>query len=111
MLIGFIVVTLSLIVGVTLGLVAGFFQGPVAIVIMRAMDIVLSLPSILLAIVIVTILGPSLLNAMIAVTAVVTPHYVRLPRAAVLNELSRDAATAWKQNGGSTTSLRSYTLM
>jgi len=111
MLIGFIVVTLSLIVGVTLGLIAGFFQGPVAIVIMRAMDIVLSLPSILLAIVIVTILGPSLINAMIAVTVVVTPHYVRLTRAAVMTELSRDYVTASRLAGAGLLRLMLVTVL
>ena len=68
LLIGIVVVTLSLIaVGIVLGLIAGFVGGSVEIVIMRLMDIILALPSLLLAIVIVAILGPGLLNAMIAV--------------------------------------------
>ena len=48
---------------------------------MRLMDIVLTLPSLLLAIVIVAILGPGLVNAMLAVAVVVLPHYVRITRA------------------------------
>ncbi|MEO3433986.1 ABC transporter permease subunit [Inquilinus sp. CAU 1745] len=111
MLTGVIVVTLSLIVGVTLGLIAGFFSGMPSILIMRMMDIVLSLPSILLAIVIVTILGPSLLNAMIAVTVVVTPHYVRLTRAAVINELSKDYVTASKISGAGLMRLMLVTVL
>ena len=70
LLIGAIVVTISLAVGILLGLTAGFFRGAVDILIMRAMDMLLALPSLLLAIVIVTILGPSLTNAMVAVAVV-----------------------------------------
>jgi len=53
------VVTLSVISGTILGLVAGFFRGVIEIAIMRLMDITLTLPSLLLAIVIVAILGPA----------------------------------------------------
>src|SRR5258708_15465799 len=86
LLIGIIVVTLSLSAGIVLGLVAGFFRGLVEIAIMRLMDVVLTLPSLLLAIVIVAILGPGLANAMIAVAIVVLPHYLRITRAAVIGE-------------------------
>ncbi len=99
MVIGIIVVTLSLAAGVVLGLVAGFFRGTVEIIIMRLMDIMLALPSLLLAIVIVAILGPSLTNAMLAIAVVVTPHYVRLTRASVINERAKDYVTASKVVG------------
>ena len=56
---------------------------------MRLMDIILTLPSLLLAIVIVAILGPGLMNAMLAVAVVVLPHYVRITRAAVHHRDSR----------------------
>ena len=52
---------------------------------MRLMDIMLTLPSLLLAIVIVAILGPGLMNAMLAVAIVLLPHYVRITRAAVIS--------------------------
>ncbi|MCB9960124.1 MAG: ABC transporter permease subunit [Rhodospirillaceae bacterium] len=94
MLIGCIVVTLSLVTGIMLGLIAGFFQGALGILIMRAMDIMLALPALLLAIVVVAILGPSLTNAILAIAIVVLPHYVRLTRAAVINEINRDYVTA-----------------
>ena len=94
LLIGCIVVTLSLACGVVLGLIAAFFRGMVGIAIMRAMDIMLAFPSLLLAIVVVAILGPSLTNAIFAVAIVVLPHYVRLTRAAAVNELSKDYVTA-----------------
>ena len=99
LLIGIIVVTLSLAFGITLGLVAGFFRGAVDIAIMRVMDILLALPSLLLAIVIVTILGPSLPNTMVAVAVVTLPHYVRLMRAAVLTEVSKDYVVASRVSG------------
>src|SRR3546814_5896767 len=78
--VGAIVITIAFSAGVTLGLIAGFFRGTVEILIARSMDIILAFPSILLALVLVTILGPSLTNAMIAVAVVVLPHFVRLTR-------------------------------
>ncbi|HQC73626.1 MAG TPA: ABC transporter permease subunit, partial [Candidatus Competibacteraceae bacterium] len=90
LLIGCIVVTLSLAAGILLGLLAGFFRGLIDTLIMRLMDILLALPSLLLAIAIVAVLGPSLNNAMIAIAVVVLPHYVRLTRAAVLSEIAKD---------------------
>jgi dipeptide transport system permease protein len=94
LIIGLIVVTLSLSVGVVLGLVAGFSRGVVEALIMRLMDILLALPSLLLAIVIVAILGPGLANAMIAVAIVYLPAYTRLTRASVIGEQSKDYVIA-----------------
>jgi dipeptide transport system permease protein len=94
LLVGCIVVTLSLAAGVILGLIAGFFRGLVENLIMHLMDVMLALPSLLLAIAIVAILGPSLSNAMIAIAIVVLPHYVRLTRAAVLTETAKDYVIA-----------------
>jgi dipeptide transport system permease protein len=97
---------LSLIaIGTVLGLVAGFFRGLTEIFIMRLMDIVLTLPSLLLAIVIVAVLGPGLMNAMLAVALVILPHYVRLARAAVITETSKDYVTAARVSGAGTTRL------
>jgi dipeptide transport system permease protein len=100
--IGVAVVALSVVVGVVLGLVAGFFRGVLEIAIMRLMDIVLTMPSLLMAIVIVAILGPGLVNAMVAVAIVVLPHYVRITRAAVIAEISRDYVTAARVSGAGT---------
>ncbi|MBD9664550.1 dipeptide transport system permease protein [Variovorax beijingensis] len=100
--IGVAVVALSVLVGVVLGLVAGFFRGVLEIAIMRLMDIVLTMPSLLMAIVIVAILGPGLVNAMVAVAIVVLPHYVRITRAAVIAEISRDYVTAARVSGAGT---------
>ncbi len=99
LLIGLSVVVLSLTTGTTLGLVAAFAGGGVDIAIMRLMDIVLVFPSLLLAIVIVAILGPSLFNAMLAVAVVTLPNYTRLARASALAELARDYVTATRAAG------------
>lgn len=97
--IGVAVVTLSVIVGTILGLTAGYFRGIYEIAVMRLMDIILTLPSLLLAIVIVAILGPGVMNAMLAVAVVILPHYVRITRAAVISETSKDYVTAARMNG------------
>jgi dipeptide transport system permease protein len=60
------------------------------------------MPSLLLAIVIVAVLGPGLMNAMLAVAIVVLPHYVRITRAAVIAELARDYVTAARVSGAGT---------
>jgi dipeptide transport system permease protein len=103
--IGVAVVAISVVVGTVLGLIAGFARGVTEILIMRAMDIILTMPSLLLAIVIVAVLGPGLMNAMLAVAVVVLPHYVRITRAAVLSELSKDYVTAAKVSGAGTVRL------
>ncbi len=111
LIIGTIVVTLSLALGIGFGLFAGFYRGPVDIGIMRLMDIVLSIPSLLLSIVIVAILGPSLVNAMIAVAITYVPHYARLTRAAVITELSKEYVTASRVAGASTPRLMLDTVL
>ena len=97
--IGIFVVALAILGGIALGLVSGFVGGVVDILIMRLMDILLTLPSLLLAIVVVAILGPGLMNAMLAVAVVLLPHYVRLTRAAVMAERGRDYVTAARVSG------------
>ncbi len=109
--IGGIVVTLSLALGLAFGLVSGFFRGLPDIGIMRLMDIVLAMPSLLLSIVIVAILGPGLINAMIAVAITYVPHYARLTRAAALTELSKDYVTASRVAGARTGRLMFDTVL
>ena len=99
LLIGFTVISISIVFGTTLGLVAGFYRGILEIAIMRLMDIILTLPSLLLAIVIVAILGPGVSNALLAVAIVLLPHYVRIARAAVIAETTKDYVTAAKVSG------------
>ncbi|MEN8189543.1 MAG: dipeptide ABC transporter permease DppC [Thermodesulfobacteriota bacterium] len=109
--IGCVVVSLSLVVGIILGLLAGFFKGWVDTSIMRIMDVVLAFPSLLLALVLVALLGPSLINAMIAIAIVQQPHYVRLTRAAVLGELTKDYVTAAKVVGAGRLRLMFVTIL
>jgi len=90
LLIGVISVAISLSLGVVLGLAAGYFRGLVETTIMRLMDVMLALPSLLLAIAVVAILGPGLINAMYAIAIVLLPHYVRLTRAAVIAEAAKE---------------------
>jgi len=111
LLIGCIVVAISGTVGVALGLIAGFFQGVAGILIMRLMDIVLTMPSLLLAIVLVAILGPGLVNAMIAVSITYLPYFVRITRATVLGELGKDYVTASRVNGAGTLRLLLVTVL
>ena len=97
--IGAMVVSLAFVVGTLLGLIAGFAGGIVEALIMRLMDVMLSLPTILLAIAIVAVLGPGLTNAMLAVAIVQLPGFVRLTRAAVLVELGKDYVLASRMAG------------
>lgn len=97
--IGLLIVLLSCVLGVILGLLAGFYDGSLDIVIMRFVDIMLAIPSLLLTIGVVTILGPSLVNAAIAIAIVSIPSYVRLSRAAVISEKNRDYVIASRVAG------------
>ena len=90
LLIGLISVAISLCGGTVLGMIAGYVRGLTETVIMRLMDVMLALPSLLLAIAVVAILGPGLINAMYAIAIVLLPHYVRLARAAVIAEAGRE---------------------
>ncbi len=109
--IGVIVVSIAVTGGITLGLIAGFFRGTVDTLIMRLMDIILAFPSLLLALVLVAILGPSLINAMIAIAIVLQPHYVRLTRASVLNERTKDYVTSARLAGAGPLRLMVVTIL
>ena len=88
--VGTLVVFISLLVGVTLGLIAGYFRGRADQCIMRFVDMLMSFPAILIAILIVTVLGPSLMNAIIAVSVTIWPSFIRVVRSVVLKERERD---------------------
>lgn len=97
--VGIVVVTVAATGGILVGLLAGFAPAWLDTIIVRVMDIILAFPSLLLALVLVAILGPSLTNAMIAIAIVLQPHYVRLTRSSVLAERSKDYVTAAKVTG------------
>src|SRR5205809_1896 len=111
LLIGVISVAISLGLGVVLGLVAGFFRGMTETVIMRVMDVMLALPSLLLAIAVVAILGPGLINAMYAIAIVLLPHYVRLTRAAVLAEAGKEYVASSRIAGAGAIRLMFATIL
>jgi len=109
--IGVIVTTISLVGGIVIGVIAGYFRGWVDTVIMRLMDIILAFPSLLLALVLVAVLGPGLTNAMIAIALVFQPHFVRLTRAAVMAEKTRDYVVAAKVAGAGNLRLMFRTIL
>jgi dipeptide transport system permease protein len=109
--VGVFVVTIAATGGIIIGLIAGFSPKWVDSIIMRIMDIVLAFPSLLLALVLVAILGPSLTNAMIAIAIVLQPHYVRLTRASVLSERQKDYVTSARVAGAGTLRLMFVTVL
>ncbi|MBK4765385.1 MAG: dipeptide ABC transporter permease DppC [Pantoea sp. Brub] len=99
LLIGFLVVSISLFLGIIFGLIAGYFGGIIDNIIMRVVDIMLALPSVIVAILLVTIFRPSIMNTAIALTFVALPNYIRLMRASVLVNVYCDYVTASKIAG------------
>ena len=87
-------------VGTTLGIIAGYFGGVIDTVIMRIADMMISFPGVILAIAIAGIMGGSLINAMIALTAVTWTKYARLARSMVLKIKKRDFVDAAIVSGG-----------
>ena len=109
--IGAISVAISLSIGAVLGLVAGYFRGVGDTAIMRLTDVMLALPSLLLAIAVVAILGPGLVNAMYAIAIVLVPHYVRLARAAVIAQAGREYVTSSRIAGAGALRLMFATIL
>ncbi|WP_404454256.1 nickel transporter permease [Oceanobacillus kapialis] len=97
--IGVIAVGISLIIGVFLGGVAGYFGRWIDQIVMRFIDIMMAFPSILMAIALVAVLGPSLQNAMIAVGIVGIPQFARIVRSAVLSIKENEYIEAAKSIG------------
>ncbi len=97
--IGLSVMIVSAVIGVALGLTAASFGGLIDVLIIRLMDLIVAIPSLVLAILIIAIIGPNLTNTIVAVTIVYLPRYVRLIRASALAELSKDYVTAARVTG------------
>jgi dipeptide transport system permease protein len=110
LLIGFVAVLLSMLPGIVLGLTAAFFPRT-GIAILRLMDVMLALPSLLLAIAVVAVLGPGLLNTMFAIALVSIPQYVRLVRASAMSELAKDYVIASRLAGARTLRLMFDTVL
>ncbi|SFT76974.1 ABC transporter permease subunit [Sedimentitalea nanhaiensis] len=109
--VGVIVVSIAASGGILIGMIAGFAPSWLDSVIMRIMDVILAFPSLLLALVLVAILGPSLTNAMIAIAIVLQPHYVRLTRASVLSEKQKDYVTSARVAGAGLLRLMFVTVL
>jgi peptide/nickel transport system permease protein len=98
---GAVAASIALVIGLALGMLAAFYGGGADNVIMRCMDVILAFPYILLAIAVVAILGPGLINAMIAIAIVYIPHYARVVRGSVLSVRARDYVEAARALGAS----------
>ena len=97
--VGLVSVGIALTGGLILGLLSGYFGGRVDNIIMRAMDVIFAFPFIVLAITIVGVLGPSLVNAMIAVGIVYIPRFARIVRGPILAVMQEDYITACRSIG------------
>ena len=98
-------VSLAIVVGTLLGASSGYLGGWVDTILMRLMDIMLAFPALLLAIAIVTILGPGLTNMLYAIAIVSIPAYARIVRASVLGIKGQDFVLAARSVGARETSL------
>lgn len=97
--VGVIAVAIALTIGGTLGAISGFFGGTVDMVISRLMDVLLAVPSLLLSITIVSALGPSILNLMIAIAVSSVPGYARIVRSSVMTVRDNEFVEAAKAIG------------
>ena len=97
--IGFVAVLISAAVGVPLGAVAGYYGGKLETIIMRLADIFSAIPSILLAIAIVSLLGRTTVNLMLAIGIAAVPQFTRVTRAAVLTVKSQEYVEAARALG------------
>ena len=97
--IGISVMTVSFVVGTLLGLACVSLGNAADVAITRVMDLIMAVPSLVLAILVVAVLGPSLANTIVAVTIVYLPRYVRLVRGSAQGELQKDYVTAARVAG------------
>ncbi|SED06570.1 nickel transporter permease [Paenibacillus sp. GP183] len=105
LMIGIVCVLISVIFGVALGTMSGYFGGVIDSLIMRIMDIFMAFPSFLLALAIVSVLGPGMFNVMIAIGIFSIPTFARISRSTVISVKSREYIEATKAMGGSNTQI------
>lgn len=98
---GLFTVAVALVIGLPLGLIAGFFGGRVDDLIMRAIEVILSFPTLVLALGITAVLGPKLIHALFAIGIVFVPHFARLIRGQVLSVREHDFVAAARALGAS----------
>jgi ABC-type dipeptide/oligopeptide/nickel transport system permease subunit len=109
--IGVATVTFAIVIGAALGAVAGYAGGWADNVIMRLMDVLLAFPSLLLSIAIVAVLGPGLINALLAIAFVSIPVYARIVRASVLQVKEQDFVSASRALGMSSFGILMWHVM
>jgi dipeptide transport system permease protein len=109
--IGMMVMIVSFVCGVILGLISAFFGAVVDTIISRLMDLIMSVPGLVLAILIVAVLGPNLTNTIVAVTIVFLPRFVRLVRASAMSEQGKDYVTSARVIGVSSIYLMFVTVL
>ena len=97
---GVLTVLVALLVGGGIGIMAGMSKGYQASLLNHLLDTLLSIPSLLLAIILVAILGPGLFNTLIAITLALTPQFTRATYNAVSNEMQKEYLTALRLDGG-----------
>lgn len=97
--VGFLAVAISSLLGVSVGLISGYFGGSIDNLLMRLVDVMMAFPGLLLALAVVAILGPNLINAMIAVGVSAAPSYARVTRGAVLQAKEMAFVEAARQSG------------
>ena len=97
--IGLAVMSVSFVIGVALGLASAALGNVVDVIVTRTMDLIMAVPSLVFAILVVAVLGPSLANTIVAVTIVYLPRYVRLVRASALAELQKEYVVAARVAG------------
>lgn len=99
--VGIVSVSIALLIGGTLGAVAGFYGGKIDMIIMRVMDVFLAVPSILLSMTIVAALGTNLFYVMLAIGISSVPNYARIVRAAVMSVKDQEFVEASRAMGAS----------
>jgi len=109
--IGFLTVGFAIVIGMLIGAVAGYAGGRIDNLLMRIMDVFLAFPALLLAVAIVVVLGPGLVNAQLAIGVVAIPIYARVMRASVLTIRERDYVTASRALGESNWGLLSRRII
>lgn len=99
LMVGAIAIGIAVLVGVSLGLAAGYWGGRIDALVMRVMDALLAFPAILLAIALMAVLGPSLRNAMVAIGVIYVPAFARITRANVLSLREKEFVEAARALG------------
>lgn len=109
--IGIIIVGIAVFIGTFFGLISGYFGGKIDNLIMRLMDIIIAFPPFVLAVAIAAAMGPSLLNAMLAVAIVQIPKFARLSRGETLSLREKEFITAARLSGSSSFQIILYHIL